>query len=98
MTLTAVVFGSIQAGNIFTFVPDVSSAKGAAAAIVKLFDSEVEIDAESLEGAPLQNAQGHIVFRNVHFRYPSRPGVRVLRGLNLEVKPGQFVALVGPSG
>jgi ATP-binding cassette subfamily B (MDR/TAP) protein 1 len=76
----------------------VSSAKGAAAAIVKLLDADVEIDAESTEGAPLQNAVGHVAFKNVHFRYPSRPGVRVLRGLNLEVKPGSFVALVGPSG
>lgn len=33
---------------------------------------------------------------DVHFRYPTRPHVRVLRGLNLEVKPGQFVAIVGP--
>jgi ATP-binding cassette subfamily B (MDR/TAP) protein 1 len=35
---------------------------------------------------------------DVHFRYPTRPHVRVLRGLNLEVKAGQFIAIVGPSG
>lgn len=32
--------------------------------------------------------QGHIRFTNVHFRYPTRPSVRVLRGLNLDVAPG----------
>jgi ATP-binding cassette subfamily B (MDR/TAP) protein 1 len=42
--------------------------------------------------------RGHLRFENVHFRYPTRPGVRVLRNLNLDVKPGQFVALVGGSG
>ncbi|KAK3076387.1 multidrug-resistance transporter mdr2 [Coniosporium uncinatum] len=41
---------------------------------------------------------GAIEFRDVHFRYPTRPDQPVLRGLNLTVKPGQYVALVGASG
>jgi ATP-binding cassette subfamily B (MDR/TAP) protein 1 len=39
-----------------------------------------------------------VTFRDVHFRYPNRPTVPVLRGLNLEVEPGQTIALVGASG
>ncbi|CAG8806514.1 6276_t:CDS:2, partial [Gigaspora margarita] len=42
--------------------------------------------------------QGHIKFSDVHFRYPTRTRVPVLKGLNLDIKPGQYVALVGPSG
>lgn len=34
----------------------------------------------------------------IHFRYPSRPSVRVLRDLTIDVPPGTYVALVGPSG
>jgi ABC-type bacteriocin/lantibiotic exporter with double-glycine peptidase domain len=34
----------------------------------------------------------------VHFRYPTRPSVRVLQGLDLVVEPGTYVALVGASG
>ena len=45
-----------------------------------------------------KSVQGHVRFENVHFRYPTRPSVRVLRGLNLDVPPGTYVALVGPSG
>jgi hypothetical protein len=45
-----------------------------------------------------QKIHGRVTFRGVHFRYPSRPSVPVLRGLNLEVKPGQTIALVGASG
>ena len=35
---------------------------------------------------------------HVGFRYPTRLKIKVLRGLNITVKPGQTVALVGTSG
>lgn len=46
----------------------------------------------------LQTVVGHLRFNQVQFRYPSRPIVPVLRGLNVRIKAGQSVALVGPSG
>ncbi|KAF9533188.1 multidrug resistance protein 1 [Crepidotus variabilis] len=98
--LMSTTFGAIQAGNVFAFVPDVSSAKGAGSDIIKLLDRKVEIDAESTEGKIVdpKTVQGHIKFENIHFRYPTRPGVRVLRNLSLEVEPGTYIALVGASG
>ena len=76
-----------------------SSARGAAAAFVDLADSEPLIDVRpEAEGLPGTNIEGAIRFRDVHFRYLARPHVPVLRGLDLDVKPGQFVALCGPSG
>jgi ABC-type multidrug transport system fused ATPase/permease subunit len=41
---------------------------------------------------------GRIEFRGVSFVYPARPSVRVLEGLDLDVRAGETVALVGPSG
>lgn len=41
---------------------------------------------------------GNIEFNNVYFQYPSRPEVQILRGLNLKIKSGETVALVGTSG
>ncbi|GAA5918154.1 hypothetical protein JCM1841_005277 [Sporobolomyces salmonicolor] len=100
VAMISVVFGSIQAGNVFSFVPDMSNARGAAADFVRLVDSTPDIDAEDTSGNQfdLAASQGHIRFENCHFRYPTRPHVPVLRGLHLEVKPGQFAAIVGPSG
>lgn len=39
-----------------------------------------------------------ITFRDVHFYYPTRPDIDVFRGLDLNVYPGESLALVGPSG
>ncbi|TRM64132.1 ste6-like protein [Schizophyllum amplum] len=98
--LMSTTFGAIQAGNVFSFVPDVSSAKGSAEDILELLDSKPEIDADSTEGTKIsrETIRGHIKFENVHFRYPTRPGIRVLRDLTLDIEPGMYVALVGASG
>lgn len=39
-----------------------------------------------------------VIFRDVKFAYPARPGIPVLTSLSLSIQPGQFCALVGPSG
>ena len=41
---------------------------------------------------------GEIRFESVVFRYPSRPEMSALDGFSLHVRPGETVALVGPSG
>ena len=41
---------------------------------------------------------GDIEFKNVHFSYPSRPGVRILNGISFHAIRGQTIALVGSSG
>ncbi|KAK6056574.1 ABC transporter, ATP-binding protein [Cooperia oncophora] len=42
--------------------------------------------------------KGRIEFRNVHFSYPTRSNIPILRDLSFTVEPGETVALVGPSG
>ncbi|KIH63645.1 ABC transporter, ATP-binding protein, partial [Ancylostoma duodenale] len=42
--------------------------------------------------------KGRIEFRNVHFSYPTRNNLPILRDLSFIVEPGETVALVGPSG
>ncbi len=73
-------------------------AKQAAQELKILFDRKPTIDCWSEDGTRLESVEGHIEFRDVHFRYPTRPEQPVLRGLNLTVSPGQYIALVGASG
>ncbi|KAF8957992.1 hypothetical protein BDZ97DRAFT_1924129 [Flammula alnicola] len=76
--LMSQIFGAIQAGNVFSFVPDISSAKGAGSDIIKLLDSRPEIDAESTDGKVVaeKTVRARIRFENIHFRYPVRLGWR----------------------
>ena len=95
---TAIVIGSSGLGRIFSTVPDLKNARDAGVNILRLMKRQPLIDIESKEGLPADNLQGSISFQNVVFKYPTRPDITVLNGLDLQVKPGQFVALVGESG
>ncbi len=59
------------------------------------FLDETEFEDESQKTEKLQ-AKGHVEFRDVHFGYV--PGKEVIHGFSAEVKPGQKVAIVGPTG
>lgn len=98
LCFASIIFGAQSAGTVFSFAPDMGKAKESARALKVLFDRVPAIDSWSTEGEHLDTMDGTIEFRDVHFRYPTRPEQPVLRGLNLTVKPGQYVALVGASG
>ena len=98
LCFSAIIFGAQSAGTIFSFAPDMGKAKQAAKELKVLFDRKPEIDSWSPDGERIDHIEGTIEFRDVHFRYPTRPEQPVLRGLNITVKPGQYVALVGASG
>ncbi|KAE8143663.1 P-loop containing nucleoside triphosphate hydrolase protein [Aspergillus pseudotamarii] len=98
LCFSVVIFGAQSAGTIFSFAPDIAKARHAAASLKALFDRTPEIDSWSQDGERVPSIEGHVEFRDVHFRYPTRPNQLVLRGLNLHVRPGQYVAFVGASG
>ncbi|QPO10775.1 MULTISPECIES: ABC transporter transmembrane domain-containing protein [unclassified Thalassospira] len=91
-----VVAGSV--GAISEVIGDLQRAAGAAERLVALLSTEPEIKAPENPFALPVPHQGHVSFENVTFHYPARPDRSALEGLSLSVKPGETVALVGPSG
>jgi ATP-binding cassette subfamily B protein len=100
--LTAFVFLALMvAGNIAVVShvwAELSRASGAADRIAELLAVKPTIETPSNPVALPAPSQGLLQFRDVGFCYPERPGVSVLKDFNLEVLPGETVAIVGPSG
>lgn len=96
----ALIFGSWMLGQALAFAPNFNTAKISAGRIFRLLDRVPEISSPpGSEGKDLDwKADGLIQFSKVEFQYPTRSEMQILRGLNLIVKPGQMVALVGQSG
>ena len=63
---------------------------------VQIMDADIEIFDEP-DAVPLERTQGNIRFDNVSFEYPDDHN-QVFQNLNLEIHPGEKVAIVGPSG
>jgi ATP-binding cassette subfamily B protein len=77
---------------------DVQKAAGAMERIDELLQAAPSI-APPVDPAPLPEPPiGEVVFEDVVFHYPARPDLPALNGFTLKVKPGETVALVGPSG
>jgi ABC-type multidrug transport system fused ATPase/permease subunit len=93
---TAIIGASIAGlGNFYT---ELLGAIGATERIREILLEDQEIDIQHAGQIPDAPVKGHIEYKNVRFRYPTRPDIEVLKDLSLKVEPGQKVALVGTSG
>ncbi len=104
--------GGISLGNVSSFVlysrkfsgpinefsniiSELQSAMAAAERVFRLLDEPEELP-DAPDARPLADVAGRVQLQDVCFGYD--PEAPVLRGLDLEAKPGQTVAIVGPTG
>ena len=109
----ALVYGAISAGDLVAYVLYVSTLIATIRRIVEfaeqfqrgmtgierfleIMDTPVAI-ADAPDARPLTVREGGIEFRDVSFEYPDDHN-QVLRHVNLRIRPGESLALVGPSG
>ncbi len=90
-----VVAGSV--GAVSEVVGDLQRAAGAAERLIALLGTAPAIAAPA-RAVALPPARGEVSFERVSFRYPTRPESKALDAFSLAVRPGETVALVGPSG
>jgi ATP-binding cassette subfamily B protein len=77
---------------------ELAQAAGAAERLVELLAAKSEIRAPARPRPLPVPPLGTVAFRDVHFSYPTRPGVSALNGITFSVARGETVAIVGPSG
>ena len=100
MLYAAIVAGST--GALSEVLGDIQRAAGATERLLELLDAKPSIRSGHVSLEQIQTStQGHgaqVVFSDVSFSYPSRADEAALSHVSFTLKPGETVALVGPSG
>ncbi len=96
-----VIYAVMVAGSVGALSEiwgELQRAAGATERLVELLAVEDKVQDPAHPRALPQPVRGEIAFEDVSFRYPARPETSALNGVSLHVRPGETVALVGPSG
>ena len=94
ISYTAIIGAAI--GSLGNFYTEIITALGGTERIREILNEPVEVGVPMHVNRP--KVEGHIRFDDVYFDYPSRLDMPVLKGINLDILPGQKIALVGQSG
>ncbi|HET9577701.1 MAG TPA: ABC transporter transmembrane domain-containing protein [Usitatibacter sp.] len=98
-----VLYSVIVAGAVGALAEVLGEAQRAAGATERLMElravrSPIQSPERPLELPPRSGNGAALALHDVTFSYPSRPGAPSIKRLSLDVRPGETVAVVGPSG
>lgn len=100
--LTAFMFYAVMvagsAATISEVIGDIQRAAGATERLIELATAPVDIYSPEIPVTFDAPVQGRLAVRGLSFAYPLAADKTVLHDLNIELKPGERIALVGPSG
>jgi ABC-type multidrug transport system fused ATPase/permease subunit len=89
------IFVGASFGSLPNLYADIQKSIGATEYLMNVMSEEEE---DVNKGIELNSFKGNVTFNDVHFAYPSRPDVEVLKGISFKCNSGKTTALVGSSG
>lgn len=92
------VFAASSLGQLSEVFGQLNQAAGAAQRIADLMAVEPKVKDPVEPVAPARPSRGEIAFAGVAFAYPTAPDRQVIGPLDLAVRSGERIAIVGPSG
>ncbi|HKA47588.1 MAG TPA: ABC transporter transmembrane domain-containing protein [Methyloceanibacter sp.] len=92
------VLAAAAMGELSEVWGEINQAAGAAERLGELLAVQSEIESPTRPVVMPMPPRGEIAFRDVTFHYPSRPAISALNVVSFRVRPGERVAIVGPSG
>nr|CAB3447576.1 unnamed protein product [Digitaria exilis]CAB3479591.1 unnamed protein product [Digitaria exilis] len=87
---------ALAMGETLAMAPDIIKGNQMVSSVFEILDRKTDVRIDT--GEDIKRVEGLIELRGVEFRYPSRPDVVVFKGLDLLMKAGKSMALVGMSG
>ncbi|KAK9164528.1 hypothetical protein Syun_005430 [Stephania yunnanensis] len=97
-SFVVLVVTALALAETLALTPEIMKGSQALAQVFGLLERKTAIEPINPTAAVVTEIKGEIEFRNVTFKYPSRPEVAVLEDLNLSVSAGNSLAIVGQSG
>ncbi|QSS63796.1 multidrug resistance protein [Histoplasma capsulatum] len=102
IVFVGVVFSGQAAAQFFSYTTSITNAHIAGNYILWLRSLKPQIQAHDDSADPdiekKPDGDGLLTLEDLEFAYPQRPNARVLRGINVTIKPNSFAAFVGASG
>ena len=98
MLFTVFIGGAV--GGMGDLFGQISKAIGASERLHEVLDETPESHSAEHEkhNAPDSKMQGHLVFKEVNFSYPTRKEIQTIKSISFDVLQGQTIAFAGPSG
>ncbi|XP_052741203.1 multidrug resistance protein homolog 49 isoform X2 [Bicyclus anynana] len=96
-TAETLIIGCSSTASHFAYTPNFQKGLSAAGRIIQLLNRQSKITNPEMPARDFR-ASGNASLRNVLFKYPTRPSVKVLENFNLDIEKDKTIAFVGPSG
>lgn len=99
IVLSSMIFTMLGASAILAFIPQISSSVESGGRLLQLAEVDSKVEEHHGQLKPdIDEFVGTVELRGINFSYPTRPGIAILKDVDLILPSGKITAIVGSSG